>query len=361
MIPGSNVLFKAQRGFRLEFNAELLKVTQRIRLLLLNAADPATGKIPKQREDSLSADAGEMVASVFTGTMGGKRAAFAADGVTALALFPRLLNKWMVYITVGVVRGHQGWLKKNVPEDVYRWLSTVRSRKVQLSELSTRMGGVVPTYDPMHTWLDANDVRLPRRIWRAGEATRLRVDALVAEGIRNGTGALQLSRQLEQFLLPERRVLRSRRPYGIDASADAMRIARTELSHAFNQAAYISAYTNPYVRGYDVARSAWGDADCPICPDHATIDLSGNRVRQPYNFGEGRIPPYHPHDMCNVRPAVVEDMNAVSDQLRGWMEGDSEVEPIMTPAWGNAFIMMLIGAILWQQFGSVFDQENNAA
>lgn len=358
MIPGSNVLFKAQRGFRLEFNAELLKVSQRVRLLLVNAANPTTGKIPKKREGDLAGDAAEMIASVFTGSVNGKRAAFAADGVTALALFPRLLNKWMVYTTIGAVRAHQTWLKKNAPEDIYRWLSTVRSRQVQISELVTRMGGAVPTYDPMHTWVDPSGYRLSRRIWRTGEATRLRIDAMLSEGIRNGTPALQLARRLEQFLLPERRVLRTSRPYGTDASFDAMRLARTELSHAFNQAAYISAYTNPYVRGYDVARSAWGDADCPICPDHATIDIGGNRVRQPYAFGEGGVPPWHPHCLCHVRPAVVDDMNAISDQLRDWMNGGSDVEPIISPAWGNAFIIMLIGLILWQQFNAVFDQES---
>ncbi len=379
-VPGSKVLFRAQKGFRVEFDAELLKVARSIGGMLVAAANPLTGKIPTSREDDLSADAGEMVASVFTGSYNNKRAAFAADGVTALAVYPRLLNKWYVFAVAGAVRGHQSWMKSHVPQDVHQWLMRRRSRRVSpIGELENKFlqqegesltdylkrfddlrifrPNPLAQYDPMHTWVDPNGYRLSRRIWRAGEATRLKIDAMISEGIRNGTPALQLARQLEQFLLPERRVLRTRRPYGTDASADAMRLARTEISRAYNQAAYISAVNNPYVNGGDVALSP-SHPRIDICDSFASIGMGGGRLREPYPLSSCPMPPFHPYCICRFQAALSGNISSVTAQLRGIMgsAASEDIQPFMTPAMGNAFIEMLIGQTLWLQFQNMINQ-----
>lgn len=79
-----------------------------------------------------------------------------------------------------------------------------------------------------------------------------------------GMGALELSRKLERFLLPNRANLRTNRPYGTSAAFDAMRLARTEIARAANQAAFLSSYLNLYVDKIDVARSGNGDKTCAV-------------------------------------------------------------------------------------------------
>jgi hypothetical protein len=379
-VPGSKTLFRAQKGFRVDFDAELLKVSRRIGAMLVAASSPSTGIIPKSREDDLSSQAGEMVANVFTGSTGGKRSAFASDGVTALAIYPRLLNKWYVYAVSGAVRAHEKWMKRNVPADVFEWLRRSGVRKVSpvgetenpflkrddesLADYLKRFDSLrifttntTARYDPMHTWVDPNGYRLSRRIWRVGETTRLKIDAIISEGIRNGTPALQLARQLEQFLLPERRPLRTRRPYGTDASADAMRLARTEISRAYNESSYMAAVNNPYVARGDVALSP-SHPRTDICDSYASIGMGGTRLRPPYPLSECPIPPFHPHCICFFMAALGDSLATVTAQLRGVMQASysENIQPYMTPASGNAFIEMLIGQTLWLQFQGLIAQ-----
>lgn len=202
---------------------------------------------------------------------------------------------------------------------------------------------------PFTRWTDPNGYQLSDRIWQTALRTRMKVDALIADALRTGQGALELARVLEQFLTPGRAALRTQKPYGIDASADAMRLARTEIARAHNQAAWLSAYLNPYVDKIDVSRSPWGDPTCPICPQHATIGLSGERLRPPYPVESADVPPWHPHDMCFVISVVTDDPAAVTARLHAAMEEARELhlEPFMTPTAGDAYVEMLLGEAVW--------------
>ncbi len=104
-------------------------------------------------------------------------------------------------------------------------------------------------YDPPHLWVDPNGYRLSDRVWRTAGETRRKVDAMVDEGIRQGRGALALSRDLEEYLHPGRQIVRTKAPYGTDASYDAMRLARTEITRAASKAHEAAALDNPFVTG----------------------------------------------------------------------------------------------------------------
>jgi hypothetical protein len=104
-------------------------------------------------------------------------------------------------------------------------------------------------YDPPHLWVDPNGYRLSDRIWRTAGATRRKVDAFLEDGIAQGRGSLKLSRDLERFLHPGRQLVRTKTPYGTDASYDAMRLARTEISRGAAQAHETAARANPFVSG----------------------------------------------------------------------------------------------------------------
>jgi hypothetical protein len=128
-----------------------------------------------------------------------------------------------------------------------------------------------------------------------------------------------------------------------------MRLARTEIARAANQAAYISAYMNPYVSGVDVIRSRNGDRTCTVCPQHATIGISGERLRPPYPMSAAFIAPYHPNCMCRVRSVPFDDVQTVENRLRRIMERsrDTNLRPYLNPANAEAFTQRLLGEILW--------------
>jgi hypothetical protein len=123
-----------------------------------------------------------------------------------------------------------------------------------------------------------------------------------------------------------------------------MRIARTEIARAANQAAFISAYMNPYVQQVEVVRSGTGDPTCTVCPMHATIGIGGERLRPPYDIRAANIPVYHPHCKCRIEPVVGSEQSVTSD-LRRYL-GDAPVT--INPASRDSFARHLLGNYLFQ-------------
>lgn len=338
-------------GFENDAKSLFQDAADRIGGVILRAMG-SDGAIPMDADHGIAVQAGQIVQGLFVDSA---QHAFAVDGVTALAEYPRLLNVAYVRVVAETLRAHQAWMKKNVPEDVYGYLETVKSRpiptltpnpsstggergltsrgavgqinpggrnrshpyrtsvteaenpflrrpgesdeafKARLDRLRIFVPNPLAEYDPMHEWVDPNGYDLSRRIWNNAQEARDKLDQMIRDAIRNGTSAEQLAKQVEQWLLPGLKGWRTRKPYGRDGSYPAMRLARTEIARASNHAAYMAALMNPYVDRYDVARSLNGDPTCLVCPQHATIDLYGQRVREPYQISEGDYPVYHPH------------------------------------------------------------------
>lgn len=310
----------------------------------------------KKEKTNLQTDISLVIQRYFVVDDG--RTAFAGDGVTALTPYARILNKWYVFAVRSEVMAHYRWLQEQLPTDVFLFLSDVNTRRVikeavipvdgddfmAMIEGLRIFGNRQLEYDQMHHWVDPNGYDLSDRIWNANIATRRAVDTLVARAIQDGTGSLKLSKLLERYLVPGRAAVRTRYRGVTDTSFDAMRLARTEIARASNHAAYASAYLNPMVTGIDVARSTNGDTNCPICPKHATIDISGNRVREPYPIDKANIPPYHPQDMCAVR-SVTGDTKEIVDLLRASIP--RQLVPYTNPTSPNRLLRQLLGPVLF--------------
>lgn len=358
-IKNRRVLASTQVGFRKEVGKAYTKLGQRIAGVILFHADHED-KIPLNKLSRVQAQTGAILSSFFVGMDG--RSPFAEDGTTPLAEFPRILNKWIGMSVGRMVLAHTAWMQKNVPEDVLNWLSSVQSRDVPIKEIAFEIAlsnaeidalllfrpNPLAKYETAHTWVDPNGYILSDRIWRTSVKTRTQLDAMVADGIREGKSATRLAKEVEQFLHPNRAKIRTNKPYGKDASYDAMRLARTEITRAGNQAAYISAYSNPYVEQVDVARSANGDITCMICPQHATIGIGGERLREPYSVYEANLSPYHPHCMCTLVGVVV-DPATVTQNLRSLMDhGINELpQPQLSPAQPRSFILQLLKNVIF--------------
>lgn len=181
-------------------------------------------------------------------------------------------------------------------------------------------------YDPPHLWVDPNGYQLSERVWRTASNTRRRVDMLLEEGIREGRAARDIAADAERFLQPGR-TLRTRKPYGTDASFDAMRLARTEVSRAAAEADEMSAAMNPFVEGLEWNRSPGSDYDCDECEDLA--------AGGPYPVDDPPVMPAHPHCMCYWSYALVEDKQEViralqEDARRARSELMDRIGPLQT-------------------------------
>lgn len=371
-IPTKRLLASAQKGFRDEIRQEYALVARQIRSAILRYAD-ADGQIAVRDGARVRWDAGELAARMFALS---DRQVFREDGVTPLTRYAWVLMKWYVKAVVDVVVAHRDWMRRELPEDVWRYLSTAPTRDLDFDRVQEQltqqqindlrifhpnpMAEIDPSrvWVPIQNWTDPNGYRLSDRIWRAGEETRRKIDLILAKGLAEGMSALELAAAVEAYLVPTRTGVRTLKPYGErfmpdGASFDGMRLARTEISRAHNQAAYTAAYLNPYVGGMDWALSA-SHPRIDNCDNLATIGKGGQRIKPPYTIHSVKVPPDHPHCLCRIQTVNRDNPHEVTRRLRE-MAQDAEEELVMTigPAKAETFIEQLVGGILLQTFPQV--------
>lgn len=335
-IGGSKFLVAEQVAARRAIRALFGEMATQLAGLVVRSAG-GRERVPTSAERRVLTAASGIVAGFFIGFDG--RNAFAEDGVTALAPYPQLLNLHVARVQRNVVLAQRDWMARNVPDDVQQGLRRGKP-------LRENVFGDNPlvAYEAAHTWVDPNGYTLSDRIWQATQRIRAKIDAFLSDGIRQGRSAVALSRDLEGYLLPGRLGRRTRRPYGRDASFDAMRLARAEIAHAHAQATLATSRANPYVSGIDWALS-FQHPRFDVCDGLATIGMTGERLRAPYPVMAARVPPAHPHCICTSRPAVTKRPDEVTREIRNRLNAGER--PYRTPLDGDDFVSDLLGPILF--------------
>lgn len=329
-------LVMAQAGYRRDSIKLFRDVSAQARTVILGFADH-DGAIPAASQRAMKIAVGKVISDAFTPS--DNRSALAEDGA-ARSPYAAVLNKWLAFAVYQAVLQQSKWLKANLPHDVYNGLKRAHGKNKHIAETF-----VSAVWQPPHVWRDEKGYTLTDRIWRSDQETQRKIDAILTRGLADGRGALQLARDLESALIPGMSTPRTRAPYGTDASYNAMRLARTEIAYAYNRAALVSAQSNPFVEGMDIARSPNGDASCPICPETATIDIDGSRVADPYPLDECPDATQHPHCLCCNIPAVTNDTESVIADIRAALADDGSGYP-ENPADAWAFTESLLGQAL---------------
>jgi hypothetical protein len=302
------------------------------------------GIVPRSAWPDVQTMVGARVTTFFVGrTAGGQRAPFdiLQDG-TVFPLSPYARALWQaIRDAVRVpVEQEANLMRRAIPPEVMAVMrgatgDPFAAAKAQVREQVFRPNPLAK-YDPPHTWVDPNGYTLSERIWNVTGDTRRRLDLYLERAIAEGRGSREIARQLEQFLVPGRALLRTKAPYGTDASSDAMRLARTEITRAHGQAAQVAAAMNPFVEQMQWALS--GSHSKPdVCDDNANGGPNGDGV-----YALDQVPPYpgHPNCLCNLRPVVIpaDRRENIFDELRADVRS------------ARAELVALIGPLLVEQF-----------
>lgn len=381
-ITGRQMGARAQAGLRKDLSLMYREMINEMTAVLQRYGTGPGGKVPRAQHDDVADDIGAIHRKYFL--VGTSRKSF-DENELAITPYAKILQRWYVYAVEGAVKVDRAWMRRSIPKDVYKWLAGTYKRKIQpdpeqesaaganrhqeaenpyarkygedgevyrarlVKDLHIVHDNPLAEVDPSRRWVpwtrwnDPNGYRLSDRLWRAEARAREKIDATLMRELRNNMGSLRLARLLEKMLLPDRARVKTNKPYGTTASFDAMRLARTEITRASNQAAYMSALINPYVNQIDIARSRNGDKSCPICPQHATIDGSGNRIRPPYDQNAAYVGPYHPHCMCRVLPVPSDSAATITQNIRALMEFDPSIQPAPSAA-TDLLVDALLGA-----------------
>lgn len=333
-IASSRVVYQTLKEINADVDQMMADAVQQLSGVLTQ--NTVNGVIPTYRRDLVLENCGAIVSGLFSQG----RMVFATDGVTPVSRFASILNYRMALGVARTLTAHTLYLRKRLPDDVLAWLATARP----LAREQVTVTNPLANYDAPHTWVDPNGYRLSDRIWRAGQNTRLKIDALLTDGIRTGRGALLMSQDLEAFLRPNR-TLRTNKPYGTDASFHAMVLARSEVSRAASEATFAASRANPFVSGMDWRLSA-RHPKADICDQLATIGMSGERIKDPYPL-EGApmvVADSHPQCICANLPAVTESADDVIASLRAELQAAKPAP--LTPVAATPFMRTLLGDYL---------------
>lgn len=206
---------------------------------------------------------------------------------------------------------------------------------------------------------------LSTAIWGHTKQFNEKLTEIIGKGAAQGKGALEIAKDLERFVNPtearESRIIRSwvyrkgpdgnwiyeRNPDGsikYDKNGEpikkrfsetynpgrvdynAQRLARTMISHAYQQSFEAVNRNDPFVIGYRWLTSNFHGRVCDICRERAETDHHG--------LGEGVFPKNdlpldHPNGMCTFEAVMSDDLETIANRIADWYEADPGTYPDM--------------------------------
>lgn len=164
------------------------------------------------------------------------------------------------------------------------------------------------------------DWTLSKAIWKDHMKTKYNVNTIVAKGIAENKSAYDIAKDLEKYVDPsaEKSWDWSKVYPGVGRKIDynAQRLARTMVSHAYQQAFVRSTIKNPFVTKYKWDASNSGRT-CPICEE-----------RDGKLYDKDDLPLDHPNGMCTFEAVIPDSMEDIADRVANWAYGaaDSELD-----------------------------------
>ncbi len=169
-------------------------------------------------------------------------------------------------------------------------------------------------FDDTLRWVDDNHRRFSDRLWLARQADRDAIDAILRGAVVGGDDPLQAAKRLEDYLTPVGQATQTKMPRSGMGNYAARRLARTEVSRAFNEASRRSAELNPWAEGvkWNVSGNHPKADEC----DEKAHRSSRGMPSGVYRFGDEPRMPSHPHCRCWWSPYVARTDDEVVAQLR---------------------------------------------
>lgn len=219
------------------------------------------------------------------------------------------IKKGMKDVSSSVVQANDDWLQK-VGIKIEGAYSFVPGDIVALVSTGKLYGG---------GWT------LSKAIWGESQKHAHDIDTIVASGIAANRSAYDIAKDLEKYVNPSaRKEWDWSKVYpGTSKKIDynAQRLARTMVSHAYQQSLLATTKYNPFVKGYRW-RSAHSDRTCELCNE---------RDGQLYSSND--LPLDHPNGMCTFIAELTGDLESIADRLADWANGADD--PALDDWYGN--------------------------
>lgn len=159
---------------------------------------------------------------------------------------------------------------------------------------------------------------LSRAIWKNTRRTQKDVQSVIAQGIAQNKSAYDIAKDLEKYVDPSaKKDWDWSKVYpGTAKKVDysAQRLARTMVSHAYQQSFVRTTQKNPFVTKYKWV-SAGGARTCEICAERDGVEYS-----------KTDLPLDHPNGMCTFIAVIEDSMIDIADRIADWALGGPDPE-----------------------------------
>lgn len=159
---------------------------------------------------------------------------------------------------------------------------------------------------------------LSRALWKNTRRTQRDAQNVVAHGIAQNKSAYDIAKDLEKYVDPSaRKDWDWSKVYpGTARKVDysAQRLARTMVSHAYQQTFVKTTQKNPFVTKYRWVSSG-GARTCEICAERDGVEYS-----------KTDLPLDHPNGMCTFIAVIEDSMTDIADRIADWALGGSDPE-----------------------------------
>lgn len=168
--------------------------------------------------------------------------------------------------------------------------------------------------------LYGSDWTLSKAIWGESKKHSDDIHKIVATGVAANRSAYDIAKDLEKYVNPSaKKEWDWSKVYpGTSKKVDynAQRLARTMVSHAYQQSLLATTKHNPFVTGYK-----WRSAHT-----HRTCEICNERDGQVYTADT--LPLDHPNGMCTFLTELSGSLDDIADRLGDWVNGkeDSEID-----------------------------------
>lgn len=169
-------------------------------------------------------------------------------------------------------------------------------------------------------------------IWGYNKRTQEDLSKIISIGTAQGKSAIEIAKELEQYVDPSaRKTAKTIHSWRYDKAGNkrkdsvyfgkidynALRLARTLISHAYQQSFENVNRNDPFVVGYRWLTSNFHGRVCEICRARAETDQFGLGVGV---FPKDQLPLDHPNGMCTFEAVIPDSMTDVARKIGQWYQ-----------------------------------------
>ena len=172
----------------------------------------------------------------------------------------------------------------------------------------------------------AGNWSLSQTIWGHTNNFNDKLSYIVAKGTAQGKSAYDIAKDLEKYVNPavakKSRVIefkvngKKEKFYFGNVDYNAQRLARTMVSHAYQQTFQLVNEKDPFVKDYVWISSLQHGRTCSLCFE-----------RHGKHFKKDELPLDHPNGMCTFEAYIPYSMNEISDKIIKWYNSPTGTFP----------------------------------